>query len=64
MLKGFERVTLAPGESREVAFDVSEAELATWNLAMKRVVEPGTYHLSVGSNSAELDEALLEVKTQ
>jgi beta-glucosidase len=39
-LKGFRRVTLAPGESREVKFRLSASELAFWNLEMKRTVEP------------------------
>jgi beta-glucosidase len=62
MLKGFDRVTLEPGQSREVTFDVTANELATWDLGMKRVIEPATYQLEVGSNSAELEATTLEVK--
>jgi beta-glucosidase len=55
-LKGFQRVALAPGETRSVEFRVPVRSLAFWDGAMKFVVEPGTFHVFVGSNStAELD---------
>ena len=55
-LKGFQRVALAPGETRSVEFRVPVQSLAFWDAAMKFVVEPGTFHVFVGSNStAELD---------
>jgi beta-glucosidase len=55
-LKGFQRVALAPGETRSVEFRVPVRSLAFWDAAMKFVVEPGTFHVFVGSNStAELD---------
>lgn len=62
LLAGFERVTLEPGQSREVSFDVTAAELAHWDISMQRRVEPGTYVLEVGSSSAELLGAVLEVE--
>jgi len=55
-LKGFQRVALATGETRSVEFRVPVRSLAFWDAAMKFVVEPGTFHVFVGSNStAELD---------
>ncbi|RYG37308.1 beta-glucosidase [bacterium] len=39
-LKGFERLTLAPGESKTVRFTLTGKELAFWNLQMKFAVEP------------------------
>jgi beta-glucosidase len=55
-LKGFQRVALAPGETRSVEFRVPVRSLSFWDAAMKFVVEPGTFHVFVGSNStAELD---------
>lgn len=39
-LKGYERLTLAPGESRTVRFTLTGKDLAFWNLEMKHVAEP------------------------
>lgn len=61
LARGFQRVTLAPGESRQVRFELGPADLALYDQAMHRVVEPGTYVLEVGSNSAELVSTTLEV---
>ena len=51
-LKGFQRVTLAPGETRTVTFDLPVAELAFWNIDMEHVVEPGDFKLWVAGDSA------------
>ncbi len=40
-LKGFEKITLAPGESRRVTFTLTKKDLAFWNLDMQHTVEPG-----------------------
>lgn len=50
-LKGFARVELAPGESREVALPITPDSLAFWNLDKKFVVEPGEFELIVGFDS-------------
>lgn len=50
-LKGFERVTLAPGEIKSVAFTLSPAELQFYNRDMKRTVEKGEFEIMVGSSS-------------
>jgi beta-glucosidase len=60
-LKGFRRVTLAPGESTTVQFTLDREAFALWNEQMKRVVEPGTFEIMVGPNSVELKSATLEV---
>jgi len=51
-LKRFERVKLAPGESRKVTFELPVAELAFWNFDMEYVVEPGDFRLWVAGDSA------------
>jgi len=53
-LKGFSRITLKPGESGEVTFDVGPEQLSLWNREMKRVVEPGEFKIMVGSSSADI----------
>jgi len=60
-LKRFQRVTLRPGERRTVTFELRPDDLALWNLQMKRVVEPGTFTISVGPNSVDLKSAKLTV---
>jgi len=42
-LKGFERVSLKPGESRTLAFTLGAAELGFYNRDMRFVVEPGAF---------------------
>ena len=55
MLKGFERVALKAGETKTVTFPLGFEELALYNAAMERVVEPGTFTVSVGSSSRAED---------
>ena len=64
MLKGFERVTLKPGETKTVTFNLGFDELNVLNQDMKKVVEPGTFTISVGSSSSEndLQKIILNVK--
>jgi beta-glucosidase len=60
-LKAFQRVTLKPGESRAVTLRVATQDLAFYGLDMKRVVEPGSFRVYVGPNSAEGLEGRFEV---
>ena len=50
-LKGFQRVSLSPGESREVSFELHTDDLAFYNRRMERVTEPGQFHAWIGSSS-------------
>jgi beta-glucosidase len=61
-LKRFQRVTLAPGEKKTVTFELKPADLAFYNVEMKRVVEPGTFTISSGPDSATLKSVTLTVK--
>jgi beta-glucosidase len=55
-LRGFKRVTLAPGEMQPVTLHVAAADLAYWNVSKHAwVVEPGHVELLVGGSSAEAD---------
>ncbi|MDV6329829.1 glycoside hydrolase family 3 N-terminal domain-containing protein [Asticcacaulis sp. 201] len=60
-LKRFSRITLNPGESRTVTFDLTPADLQFYNMDMQRVVEPGTFTISAGPNSVDLKTATLTV---
>ena len=53
-LKGFSRITLKPGESGKVTFEVGPEQLSLWNREMKRVVEPGEFKIMVGSSSTDI----------
>ena len=53
LLRGFERITLAPGETKTVTFTIGPDDLALWNADMHHVVEPGVFDLMVGPSSAE-----------
>jgi len=50
-LEGFRILSLAPGESRSVEFQVGRNELAFWNLDMNYVVEPAEVSVWIGPNS-------------
>ena len=50
-LKDFKRVTLAPGESSKVEFEVPVSRLAFHNRDMVLAVEEGKYTLTIGTDS-------------
>jgi beta-glucosidase len=50
-LEGFQRVTLAPGQSKTVTFTLTPQNLGFYNEQGKFVVEPGTFNLWVGDSS-------------
>ncbi|HYO63382.1 MAG TPA: glycoside hydrolase family 3 N-terminal domain-containing protein [Pyrinomonadaceae bacterium] len=60
-LKGFERVTLRPGERRRVSFTLSREHLGFYNRDMRFTVEPGQFRLFVGTDSTGGLEASFEV---
>jgi beta-glucosidase len=51
-LKGFQRISLKPGESRDVVFTISPESLAFHDIKMNYVVEPGEFDVMVGPSSA------------
>ena len=60
-LKGFQRVTLQPGEKRRVEFLLTGEQLGFWNREMRFVVEPGDFKVMVGPNSEDVIETKFEV---
>ena len=60
-LKGFQRVHLAPGESRHPEFRLARDELAFWNADMKDVAEPGSLYVWVASDSTQGTPAKVEL---
>jgi len=54
-LKSFARVVLKPGESKDVVFKLdAEEALSLWDRDGKKVVEPGTFKVMVGSASNDI----------
>ena len=53
-LKGFVRVPLAPGESRQVTFTTPVGQLGFYDRQLAYVVEPGDIDVFVGTSSADL----------
>ena len=61
-LRRFERVTLAPGESRAVRFELPVSELAFWNADMEHAVEPGDFRLWIAGDSASGEPVQFSVR--
>ncbi|GAA4296390.1 glycoside hydrolase family 3 N-terminal domain-containing protein [Aestuariibaculum suncheonense] len=53
VLRGFERVTLKPGQEKEVTMTLQSRDLSLLNKDMKRVVEPGIFKVFIGSSSED-----------
>jgi len=60
-LKGFQRVTLKPGEKKTVEFTITPETLSMLNVDMNRVVEPGVFDLMVGPSSDQTSTVELTV---
>ncbi len=54
-LKGFERVSLKPGETKTVTLEITPEKLAFHNINIKFVVEQGDFEIMVGSSSRDED---------
>lgn len=52
-LRGFERITLKPGESRRVAFTLTARDLSLIDDAGQRVLEPGRFRVTVGGSQPD-----------
>ena len=63
-LRGFERISLAPGETKTVHFVISPEELQMLDRNMKWIVEPGWFNIMVGSSSEDIrQKGRLEILT-
>ncbi|MEM7280001.1 MAG: beta-glucosidase BglX [Pseudomonadota bacterium] len=50
-LKGFQQITLEPGQSVKVQFELHTDDLAFYGRDMQRATEPGAFHLWIGGSS-------------
>jgi beta-glucosidase len=58
-LRGFERITLAPGESRTVTFELDARALSLIDERGRRVLEPGRFRLTIGGSQPDARSAAL-----
>ena len=61
-LKGFQRIHLATGESKEVSFEITPDMLKFYNIELKHVIEPGDFQIMIGANSKEVETLNFNVK--
>lgn len=50
-LKGFRKISLGPGESQNVVFDITDEQLGFYDESLEYVVEPGDFTFMVGTDS-------------
>ena len=60
-LKRFARITLKPGEKKNVSFELPISELAFWNIDMVKTVEVGDFALWVAPDSQSGEEVFFRV---
>ena len=53
-LKGFEKIMLKKGESRDVVFKLTTKDLSFYKKDMTFGAEPGKFQIMVGGNSKDL----------
>jgi len=53
-LKDFKRITLKPGETKEIKFVLHSEKLKIWDEGMNFVVEPGEFQVFIGSSLEDI----------
>lgn len=53
-LRGFERISLSPGESKNVEFVLSRDDLSLYDKDMHFILEPGEFEIMLGSSSEDI----------
>ena len=60
-LKGFQKISLKPGESKEVTFTISTEDLKFYNAELQFVAEPGDFQVFIGTNSRDVKSAAFKL---
>ena len=60
-LKGYERITLAPGQSKEIKLSLRKCDMGFYDNSGKYICEDGLYRIYVGGNSRDVLEAEIRV---
>jgi beta-glucosidase len=58
-LKGFKKVTIAPGQSKDVTFTITTNELKFYNSNLKYDWEAGQFFIRIGGNSRDVKSAVV-----
>jgi len=53
-LRGFERISLLPGEKKTIRFILKPSDLALLDKNMNWTVEPGQFEVMIGSSSVDI----------
>ena len=61
-LKGFQRVSLAAGETKKVTFELKPDAFALWDIQQRFVVEPAKVSIWISPDSAHGSETALEIQ--
>jgi beta-glucosidase len=61
-LKGFERISLLPGETKEVSFTITEDMLRFYDYNLDYVSEAGDFEVMIGPNSAVVEKSSFKLK--
>lgn len=61
-LKGFQKVELAPGECKDITFNVGRDDLQFYGINLKSIFEPGEFDIWVGSDSQSGLHTVLDIK--
>jgi beta-glucosidase len=61
-LKGFQKISLKPGESKNVSFAITNKELSFYNNELVFGSEPGKFEVFIGTNSRDTKKASFELK--
>lgn len=61
-LKDFSRITLKPGESKEVVFKITPDKLSFYNYDLQYVLEPGEFDIMTGPDSRNVQSTTLKVE--
>ena len=64
-LKGFQRIHLSKGESKEVKFEITDDLLKFYNSSLDYVLEPGEFEIMIGPDSSlrHLKKAILRIES-
>lgn len=61
-LKGFKKITLKAGESREVTFDITSELLKYYDPNLEYICDAGEFDIMIGSSSADVKSTILTLE--
>jgi beta-glucosidase len=60
-LKGFQQVSLKPGETKTISFTIDEKMLRFYNEQLNYISEPGDFKVMIGGSSNAVKEAMFRL---